>query len=181
MKKTKTVFYDDTHDYDLLDETRFYLYEDQAEEQEWESLEDVPTEVVYDEIRACHEADWSSFREDLEWLLERDNLYLLTGTCGRWNGPAEGGKFIRTVDDFYSCIGHLDGVCIYDENGHLYVTGYHHDGSDRYEIKRVTKKGAELAYRNYYACDRALHSTIMRNNIYSGLPYMAKRVYGVGI
>ena len=180
MKKYEYVLYNNYDYSENYNSAREWLFATRQDDFDWETEDDVPEKMILDEMSFLEDSEWAYFKSKCEELLS-DGDCLLTGTCGRWNGPAEGGKFIRTVDDFYSCIGHLDGVCIYDENGHLYVTGYHHDGSDRYEIKRVTKKGAELAYRNYYACDRALHSTIMGNNIYSGLPYMAKRVYGVGV
>jgi hypothetical protein len=73
----------------------------------------------------------------------------------------------------------LDYIKVIDENGHLKIYGYHHDGSDSYELKKLTKKGFEFADRNYFARDRQLHQTIMNNNFYSALPRIAERLYGV--
>ena len=55
----------------------------------------------------------------------------------------------------------------------------HHDGSDDYELKRLTHEGYELADRNYFAHDRQLHNTIMGCNFYSALPRYASKVYGL--
>lgn len=175
MKPKTTVFYNDT-DYDM-ELKRELLFEDYAEEEGWESKEDIPDSVVLNEIDADNRNDWEDFIFELEKLLEKDD-YILTGTCGRWNGPAEGGRFIQSIDDLYKCIGHLDRMKLYDENGHFYIKGYHHDGSDFYEMKRLTKKGYEYAYNNYFAHDRYVHQTIVSCNLFSALPRIAERIYG---
>ena len=73
----------------------------------------------------------------------------------------------------------MDYIKITDRNGHLIIEGSHHDGNDRYELKRLTDKGYKYADRNYFARDRKLHDTIMRCNFYSALPKFAKRIYGL--
>ena len=121
MKTKTTVFYDDA-DTSSFNATKNYLFETFAEEEGWESEDDILDCVVYHEIEEQQRRDWEDFRCDLEYLFEKD-CYLLTGTCGRWNGPAEGGKFIRTVDELLDCIRHLDFVKFYDENGHFFISG----------------------------------------------------------
>lgn len=34
-------------------------------------------------------------------------------------------------------IQHLDNIKVIDRNGHLIIEGYHHDGSNHYELKRL--------------------------------------------
>lgn len=183
MKNKIIVLYDNTYDY--LNHTvtyegaRAYLFETYAEEHGWKTVEDVPDTMIYDEMDAQDRNDWQCFFDELYFMLS-GNRYLLTGTCGRWNGPSDGGKFIASTDDLLYCIQHLDSVRFYDENGHLKIRGYHHDGEDNYELKRLTKKGCELAEKHCYACDRALPRTIMNSNFYSALPHFAKRI-GVAV
>lgn len=125
--------------------------------------------------------DENAFRNDLDWMdlknrLERvfkDGHYLITGYCGRWNGRYDGGKFINSFDDLMTCIRHLDGITVTDLNGHLYIDGYHHDGSDHYELKKLTNQGYTYANNHYFANDRKLHNTIMNNNFFSCLPKLA--------
>ena len=105
--------------------------------------------------------------------LLKKNDCLVVGVCGRWNGPAEGGKFISNFYDLMSIIGHLDYYKVTDRNGHLIIEGYHHDGHDRYEIKQLTNKGYALARSYGFDSDRQLHSTIMNCNIFSRLPRLA--------
>ena len=177
MKQKTMVLYNniDTRDFENY---REYLFETFAEEEGWVSIDEIPDCVVQHEIDKEQRREWDDFISDMDYVFSKD-AYLLTGTCGRWNGPAEGGKFIRNTDDLIKCIQHLDYIKVIDENGHLKIYGYHHDGSDSYELKKLTKKGFEFADRNYFARDRQLHRTIMNNNFYSALPRIAERLYGV--
>ena len=177
MKKKTTVLYNniDTRDFENM---REYLFETYAEEEGWESIDEIPDCVVKHELDEEERREWDNFICDMDYVLSKD-AYLLTGTCGRWNGPAEGGKFIRNTDDLINCICHLTYMKVIDEDGHLKIYGYHHDGSDSYELKKLTKKGYEFADRYYFARDRQLHRTIMNNNFYSALPRIAERLYGV--
>ena len=177
MKIKTTVFYNDAET-DRFEATKDYLFETFAEEEGWESADDIPDSVVYHEIDEDLRREWEDFRSEMEPVFAKDS-FLLTGTCGRWDGPAQGGKFIHSFNELLDCIRHLDYVKFYDENGHFYISGYHHDGSDHYELRRLTRKGYEFADRNYFAHDRDLHTTIMRNNFLSALPRLAERLYGV--
>ena len=176
MKDKITVLFNSTELPDF-DRTKAEIFEEYAEEEGWGTMDDIPDSVVYHEMDEIQHTEWDNFVYEMERLFDQD-YHLLTGTCGRWNGPAEGGKFVRSFDELLDAIRHLDYMKFYDENGHLYISGYHHDGSDHYEVKRLTKKGYEYADRNYFAHDRQLHTTIMRNNFYSALPRIAERIYG---
>lgn len=178
MKNREITIYDNYYSTDRENETREYLFDEFADDYEWKTPEDIPDERVWDEMDFQDHAAWDNVKAELQSLLDK-NIYLLTGTCGRWNGPAQGGKFIRSFGDLLGCIDHLDNLRIYDRNGHLYIHGSHHDGSDDYELKRLTDKGYEYADRNYFAHDRHLHDTIMNNNFYSALPRYAQRIYGL--
>lgn len=178
MKDREITIYDNYYSYDREKETREFLFDEHAIDRDWNSPADIPDERVFDEIDFQDRELWNDVKAELQSLFDK-NVYLLTGTCRRWNGPAQGGKFIRSVNDLLSCIDHLDHIRIYDRNGHLYIHGSHHDGSDDYELKRLTHKGYELADRNYFAHDRRLHNAIMGCNFYSALPRYASKVYGL--
>ena len=177
MKNKTYVFYNDM-DTRSFEATKDYLFETFAEEEGWLSIDEIPDCVVYHEIELEQRSEWDDFMADLDYIFSKDT-YLLTGTCGRWNGPVEGGTFITSKDELLDCIRHLDYIKFYDKDGHFYIRGYHHDGSDSYEMKRLTKKGYEFANNNYFAQDRDLHATIMNTNFFSALPRIAERLYGV--
>ena len=178
MKNREITVYDNYYSYAGEKKTREFLFEQCNDDGKWASPEDIPDERVFDEMDFQDRELWLDVKAELQSLFDKD-VYILTGTCGRRNGPAQGGKFIHSVDDLLSCIDHLDYLRIFDRNGHLYIHGSHHDGSDDYELKRLTHKGYELADRNYFAHDRQLHNTIMGCNFYSALPRYASKVYGL--
>lgn len=177
LKDKTFVFYNNMETQDF-ETTKNDLFDNYAEEEGWLSIDDIPDSVVYHEMELTKRSEWDDFMIDLDYIFSTDT-YLLTGTCGRWYGPAQGGKFISCTDELLDCIRHLDYIKFYDKDGHFYIKGYHHDGSDSYEMKRLTKKGYEFAGRNYFAQDQELHTTIMNCNFYSALPQIAKRLYDI--
>lgn len=173
MNKIKeVVLFDNTNYADRYNDIREELYERFAEEYDWDFIEDLPVDMIHDEMNFHEEIDYTYFKDKMKQLLEKNDC-LLVGVCGRWNGPTEGGKFISTFYDLMSVIGHLDYFKVSDLNGHLIIEGYHHDGHDRYEIKQLTNKGYALARSYGFDSDRQLHTTIMNCNIFSRLPRLA--------
>ena len=175
MKNKEITIYDNYYSLDREKEIREFLLETSDG---YSSTDDIPDERVWDEMDFQDREQWSDVTAELSTLFAKD-VYLLTGTCGKWYGPVQGGRFIRSIRDFLTCLGHLECVRIYDRNGHFYIHGSHHDGSDDYELKRLTHKGYELADKNQFAKDRKLHNAIMHCNFYSALPRYAQKVYGL--
>ncbi|MBR7176999.1 MAG: hypothetical protein IKD26_02160 [Clostridia bacterium] len=171
----RITFYSNGYDERKEKQARREIFENYADEYGWWSEDDVPIEMVQNEVDEENSYDWKFFMEDLKELLKKKHC-LMTGTFGSWRGPREGGKFVNTTGDFIACIQHLDEMNIYEENGHLYVAGSHHDGSDFYELKVLTKKGYALADYNHFAHDRKLHNTLFNCNFYSALPRLSKCV-----
>ena len=177
MRNEDIIFFDNTDDYSKYDDAEQAVYESFRDSQEWTSINDVPSDMVWNEISAQNNADWEYFTDALKRETGR-HYFLVTGTCGRWNGPHAGGNFITGWNDFLSFICHLDTLKIYERNGHLYIEGFHHDGHDRYELKRLTDKGVEYASSRHFAHEKALHEKIMNNNFFSALPRLADIIFG---
>ena len=178
MKNKQVVLYTNEESNAQFELTKEYLFETYSEERGWGTVNDVPHSLIYEEIGEQNSINWYDFLTELKKAL-KDGYYLLTGKVGRWNGTFDGGKFITTVNELLSSISHLDYITITDENGHLKIEGSHHDGSDSYELKKLTNKGIEYAERHGFARDRSLHKTIMENNLFSKLPRLAKQINGV--
>lgn len=172
MKKYEYVLYNNYDFSENYASAREWLFATRQDDFDWETEDDVPEKMILDEMSFLEESEWAYFRSKCEELL-MNGACLLTGTCGRWTGPARGGKFIRTFHDLVSCIDHLDYLKIIDRNGHLIIEGCHHDGSDTYELKQLTRRGREYARQYDYARDEQLHTTIMNLNFYSKLPRLA--------
>ena len=173
MKKVKEIIIYDTTDYaERYNEIRKQIYDQFVEEYGWDFIEEVPDDMIYAEMNDQDDIDYQYFKDKFTQLL-KNGYCLLVGTCGRWNGSVRGGKFIASFDDLYNAIQHLDYLRVVDRNGHLFIEGYHHDGSDSYEIKQLTAKGYQYADSNYFATSRKLHDNIMNCNLFSKLPRLA--------
>lgn len=178
MKNKEIIFYNNYYDSEREMKVRESLYEEFAAEENWETFDDVPDERIEEELISCDDSDW----DNLKWALNsafKKSCFILTGTCGRWDGNYDGGRFIHNFNDLHSAISHLDYLKFYECDGHFYIKGSHHDSDDFYELKRLTNKGYEYADKNYFAHDKKLHNTIMKCNFYSALPRVAKILYGV--
>ena len=178
MKTKEIILYDSYYSTEKYDGVKEDLFDQYAKEEKWKTPDDIPDYRIFQEIELLDDTAWEDIKYELITLLKK-GCYLLTGYCGTWHGNMEGGKFINNLDDLLSVLQHLNDFRIIDRNGHLIIEGSHHDGSDRYELKRLTRKGYELANCNYFANDRRLHKTIMKNNFFSALPRFAKLIYGV--
>ena len=133
MKNYEYVLYNNYDFSENYASAREWLFATRQDDFNWETEDDVPEKMILDEISFLEESEWAYFRSKCEELLMNGDC-LLTGVCGRWNGSARGGKFIRSFHDLVSCIEHLDYLKIIDRNGHLIIEGCHHDGSDSYEL-----------------------------------------------
>lgn len=74
-----------------------------------------------------------------------------------------------------------DYIHLYDKNGRLYLKCSHHDGTNYYEIKKVTDKGVEYLanWEDNWDDNRTeqyVHNQIMER--YSVLPHFVHEVYG---
>lgn len=172
MKQIYTI-YDNTNIYEDSNIIRLNLFEELASENGWKTIDDIPDKMIADEIEFINTAKWENAKELLAQMLSC-GTFLLKGYCNRWNGRQDGGKFINDLDELLSCISHLDCIKITDVDGHLMIDGYHHDGNDHYELKKLTKKGYEYANSNHFANSRELHNKIFNCNLFSCLPRLAQ-------
>ena len=177
MKNTEYVFYDDTDVTTQYNNMRDDLFDIYFHDYEWASKNDVPDDMIWKQIGIENDDDYHYMKIALQKVID-GNYFIVKGTCGRWNGRQECGKFIRSVIELFDGLRHLDYLKIYEKNGHFYIEGSHHDGSDCYELKQLTKKGVEYANKHYFAHDKQLHSTIFNNNLFSALPRFYNKLYG---
>jgi len=172
MKTHETVLYDTTNHTERYDEARDFLFATRADEFDWKTDNDVPEKMIYDEMSFMQSLDYQYFQDKMNELIAQ-NTCIIMGTCGRWNGRVSCGRFIETFDEFVCFVEHLDEIKIVDKDGRLIISGYHHDGSDEYELKILTKKGFSFAEAHHFEHTKALHESIMTNNDYSALPHLA--------
>lgn len=126
------------------------------------------------------EIAWEDAHYDLNKFFEGKTVGFF-GEVGRWDGVYNAGKTGEFWNLYYKAIEDCDYIKIYDENGHLYLTCSHHDGTCHFEIKIITDKGND--YLNRWSWDlndkRSLqHCHTQIFNRYSILPRFAEKVYG---
>lgn len=177
MNNKEYVFYDNNYDDERFEDMREFLFDAHADEYGWKSKADISDDFVWDAWYSHLQFEYDDFTTELDRYLSC-GVFLIQGTCGRWNGPVPCGRFVRNYEDIRSGIEHLDYIKFYELNGHFYIEGCHHDGSDKYELKQLTDNGIALAERNWFAHDRELHNKIMQSGNYSKLPRIAHAIYG---
>ena len=136
------------------------LFEDGIEESD---------EAIDNYIYQQNDQEFEDFRRYMEYLMNGKNQMLAKGSVGRWDGSYEGGKIINTFRELLDLLKDCDYIKFEDENGHLYVTGSHHDGSIYIEVKELTKKGEEYADNHWYDSDRDVHTKLFNSSNYSRL------------
>ncbi len=159
------------------DETRKFLFEEYSEENNWKSIEDIPDEEVFKEMSFEEDISWESEKEVLSDFFEKD-YFIVYGSFGAWNGRRPAGKIISGFNQLSDAWQNCDYINIYDENGHFYIKCSHHDGTNFYEVKRLTSKGLDYLNNDYNWHDQKAHETAFNCNLFSGLPHYANIVFG---
>ena len=144
-----------------------------------ENEEDITDEMIWDEMRFLEESYWDDFSYELKHFFEKSNAWLLTGSIGRWDGDCRGGYIFNTFEEFCRCFKDCDYIEITDDKGHLEVKCSHHDGTNFYEVKRVSDFGCDW-YDNHSwdMNEEELHTKMWNNNFMTSLPHFARDVYG---
>lgn len=164
-----------------------YDFPDEKEIVEWIASNGYPEDEIDEEMIT----DWSYMRLEQDWEDIKDEMkrffnkkrILLFGSIGRWNGVVNG---FSTYDDFmkmfYDATEDCDYWKFYDENGHLYLTCSHHDGTCSYEIKELSDDGYEYLERwNYSGSNDKRKSNDIGSQLvkrYSTLPNYVHKEYG---
>lgn len=142
-----------------------------------------PTEQeICDEVQFMDVVEWEDTKQLFSEFFDKDT-WILQGTIKCWNGDFEGGFIFKSFSEmFFKAAKDCDFWKIYDENGHLYLECSHHDGTNFFEIKKLTERGIEYLHRwenDYkpYRSEKYIHDKIMR--YYSTLPGFANKVLGL--
>lgn len=115
------------------------------------------------------------FIQDFDKLLN-GSRFVLIGWQTRWDGTSGGGDVLTHAIEIFKYLRDCDEFQVYEQKGHLYVRGVHHDGSVQLEIKILNKRGEEYYSRHYY--DMSYKKVLSLFNNYSVLPHYFKRVFG---
>lgn len=141
--------------------------------------EEITIDMLWYEMHFLEEMYWDDFSYELKNFFDKGDAWLLTGSIGRWDGNYRGGYIFNTFEEFCKCLKDCDYIEITDNKGHLEIKCSHHDGTNFYEVKRVSDFGCEW-YDNHSwdMYEEELHTKMWNNNFMTSLPHFARDVYG---
>lgn len=176
--ETRTIF-NNYYDNDRFEDTAEYLFDEYADEEGWDTVEDVPEDEIWREMQFSDECAWDDAKYDLEHFLKENGPLLVVGSLGLWYGKCRGGKICYNFRDLAGAWKDCDYINIYDQNGHLYIECSHHDGTNMYECKLLTERGEQYAEdRGWDMYDSELHEKLWNDSHYTHLPHYAHKVWG---
>lgn len=130
----KTIFVNNYHfDDEYENEIRNEIFECG----DYQSINDISMDMIYNRMSEYDEDDLIYFKHEFNRL---HKTYLLAGHVGTWRGNMKGGMIINSFDDICDFLNDCMYYKIYEENGHVYVQGSHHDGDNFAELFEITKK-----------------------------------------
>ena len=183
MKNTIFNNYDVTAAYNFARDDLWEMREGRGEN--WDSIDDIPEREIWEEVNFLEQINWEDAEAEMRDFFEGKTL-LIRGTFGSWRGDLPSGKVIA-YSELWKAWADCDYVEIYDEGGHFFIRASHHDGTNSYEVKILTEKGAEMwgNWENYYGnsrwdglSEREVHDRLWKNAQYTHIPHFAREVYG---
>ena len=187
MRKTKRVatpvervIYDN---YDAYDTYRESAIEDlKSYNPDYEPTD----EEIYEQCNILEAQYWEDTKVDLrKFFDDNEDQWLLVGAIQRWDGTYSGGFVFETFDDLMSkAAKDCEYFKFWDENGHFYLKCSHHDGSNLFEVKKLTSDGVRVYYnwawnngdKRYDISDRECYEKLFKR--YSVLPNFSHEMYG---
>lgn len=156
------------------------LYDDldlMSEEEARELDPDLTDEEIDMFIEDTKRDELDNFIEEFKWYLDR-YTFIAAGTLGLWYGDVPCNTIVKNINDFDRLMQDADNIRIVDNKGHLQVEAHHHDGVNKFELRKLNDKG--LAYYERNECElpiKTLHERLFTNN-YSQLPHYLKHLQG---
>lgn len=147
--------------------------EDFPEETDWKPTDSEVWEEIYEQTEIC----WEDTQYELKKFFNDGSTYILTGSAGLWNGRSRGGIIVKNYNTLTRAWANVDSVKIFDEGGVFHIYGYHHDGTNCWEVKKLTKRGVEYLNRHEYDDPQTLHEKLWGKGYSVNLHY-AKKVFG---
>ena len=119
---------------------------------------------------------WCDVKASLELFIRNncENGLIVCGKFGGWNGTFDGGKICDSFSDVMGAVEDCAYIKLYENKGHLYLRGTHHDGTNEVEIKALSERGREYADNHWEMDDRTVHKNIWNNNFLCHLPHLSR-------
>lgn len=164
----------------------FEAWESAARENlEERGIADPSEEEMWNEVNALDQDFWEDVKCEMTNFFDDGSAWILSGTMERWNGKHSGHILFHTFSELLTKTAKdCDYYRFSDKNGHFLFQCSHHDGTNCFEIRKVTKAG-ETYYENWSYSTRESDNRsewdvceqIVKR--YSTLPHFAHQVYGL--
>ena len=141
---TRTIY----SNYDLDDN-----YDDVKQFLQDQGNENPTDKEIWNEIYDADLYEWENIKEDFKSFFSKfpNSCWIIRGYVERWNGRFSFGIVFHNYMEFERAIGKVSKDCdylkFYDKNGHLYFACSHHDGTNLFEIRKVTDNGSKYLSR----------------------------------
>lgn len=144
---------------------------------EFESLMAHQDDVLEEDPNLDDFIAWQLARAATDWDLDvtkgrinaqmNEGVFYVSGTFGAWDGPRRVASFVDDVEDLFRTIAiRSDSFLVIETEGpHLYITQHHHDGTNYYELRRLSPKGLQRYAGWLDRCEdpRYMLGVILRN------------------
>jgi len=169
------------YDNEFNSETEAWVRDDLIERRREDGDDSIPTDAeVFDEW--CNFYDptlWEDFECEIKDFLE-DKLLVVSGSCGLWYGREDGGKVVTGWKELCTVLNNMDYIAFSDVGGKLEIQCSHHDGTNYWEVREVTEKGARWYYDHEDEDRRAVVETLFYDKGKSKNLNYVRHVYGPG-
>ena len=146
MKKniTKVIYTDDPYDFNEEEIRELLTYD--------EEIEDPSEDDCWDWWYTEKDSEWN----DVSYEMQRcAGSFIIVGTLGLWNGNFKGSCLVHgdLLDAIHKCLEDYNKIYMY--NKQLHVDATHHDGTNRFVIKKLTGKGENYLEEHGWEYDDA--------------------------
>lgn len=131
--------------------------------------------IFYDSRVDDYDDEYYQAWKEINDLIGKHCPLIIFGDANYWNRTRQAYKIVEDEHSFAQYLCYADDVLITEERGHCYLTLFHHDATDYFEVKLLTEKGREFFNRTYYYIDsRTLCERLVKSRVFSKLPHFGK-------
>lgn len=139
--------------YTLIDTSYIPTYEEYVEDCSSRGVEPQGenSSDYWNFVAEYHVYDWDDLKSNLKHSKEANAPVLITGKLGLWDGihtiyPMKWNSLIGAIQ---RCANSADNIKVEADCGVIHVYAYHHDGINKFDIYKLSKKGLKVT-GNWY-------------------------------
>ena len=123
----------------LLDTGRYVPYTEYVGDGDINESVDEDFSDYWKYVRSVLQREYDDFKSNMKYC----KLFpmVAVGYVGLWNGKVRGGKVLKDVDDLLGLFSSCDTIKIWQDTDGLHINGYHHDGTNRANIRIINERG----------------------------------------